>query len=262
MTATLGAVGFVVVAALLVWRSRRSRRLHPQDVAFAACTAFGAGLGTPRAVRSRRIFPSVADDILSAWLQDFDRVDSQSEQLASRRSLAARPPRRCSRTVASLRTRPRPPLNAYIVMRLSEVTMKSVLVLGVRCVAALLVYRRTTGRQAAVPAAGGSARTAPGLPIPDSPYVRVFMSKDGALSVNGRGSSFAELSTALDEMVSTHGAVLYSRDSPEQFEPHPSAKAVIDAVIQRRLPIRFCRHADCSDAIDANGSSGLVNESK
>ena len=83
MTATVGAAGVVVVvAALLVWRSRRSRRLHPQDMAFAACTVFGSELGLPRAVRIRRAFPSIGDDIISTWLWDFDRVDAEIERVA------------------------------------------------------------------------------------------------------------------------------------------------------------------------------------
>ena len=132
--------------------------------------------------------------------------------------------------------------------------VKSALIFGVLCVAAVLVYRRTVGRQSAPQAGSASAPgTRPGMPTPDSPYVRVFMTKDGVLSVNGKQSSMAELSTVLDEMVSKHGVVLYSRDAPEEFEPHPSAKSVIDAVIQRKLPIRLCRKTDFSDAIGADG---------
>src|SRR4051812_16531556 len=83
MTIALGAAGLVIgVVALLTWRSRRARQLHPQDVAFAVCTAFGADLGLPREVRIRRIFPAIGDDTISAWLQDFERVDVELENVA------------------------------------------------------------------------------------------------------------------------------------------------------------------------------------
>jgi hypothetical protein len=83
MTIALGAAGLAIsVVALLTWRSRRARQLHPQDVAFAVCTAFGPDLGLPREVRIRRIFPAIGDDTISAWLQDFERVDAELEKVA------------------------------------------------------------------------------------------------------------------------------------------------------------------------------------
>ena len=68
--------------ALLAWRWRRARRQYPQDLAFAACTAFGPDLGLPRDVRIRRIFPSIGNDIISAWLRDFEKGDAIIEQVA------------------------------------------------------------------------------------------------------------------------------------------------------------------------------------
>jgi hypothetical protein len=56
--------------------------MHPQDVAFAACTAFGPELGQSREARIRRVFPSIEDDVLSAWLEDFRRLDAEIEQIA------------------------------------------------------------------------------------------------------------------------------------------------------------------------------------
>jgi hypothetical protein len=83
MTAAVGAAGVVAaVVALLAGRWRRARSLHPQDVAFAACTAFGPELGQPREIRIRQIFPSIGDDVLSAWLEDFRRLDAEIERVA------------------------------------------------------------------------------------------------------------------------------------------------------------------------------------
>jgi hypothetical protein len=83
MTIALGAAGLVIgVVALFAWRSGRARHLHPQDVAFAACTAFGPELGLPRDVRIRRIFPAIRDETISAWLQDFERLDAELEKVA------------------------------------------------------------------------------------------------------------------------------------------------------------------------------------
>jgi hypothetical protein len=83
MTVAVGAAGLVAaVLALIAWRRQRARSLHPQDAAFAACTAFGPELGQPREVRIRRLFPSIGDDVLSAWLEDFKRLDAEIEQVA------------------------------------------------------------------------------------------------------------------------------------------------------------------------------------
>ncbi len=39
-------------------------------------------MGLPPEVRIRRVFPSLADDVLAAWLADFDRVHTEIDRLA------------------------------------------------------------------------------------------------------------------------------------------------------------------------------------
>lgn len=83
MTLLLVAAGFVLgLIALYFWRRRQARLRHPKDFAFAVCTSFGPELRLPRDVRIRRVFPSISDELLSEWLQDFKRVDAEIFRLA------------------------------------------------------------------------------------------------------------------------------------------------------------------------------------
>jgi hypothetical protein len=85
MSISLGAAGVAIgalVATLILWWRRQDRQLHPQDFAFAACTSFVSELGLPRDVRIRRVFPSIGDEVMSAWLGDFERLDAEIERLA------------------------------------------------------------------------------------------------------------------------------------------------------------------------------------
>jgi biopolymer transport protein ExbD len=87
----------------------------------------------------------------------------------------------------------------------------------------------------------------------DSPYVKVFVSKSGEITLDGKGASLDEVGTAFAALVQKKGVVLYARESPEQYEPHPNAMRVIELVTRNSLPIRLCRVKDCSDELDANG---------
>lgn len=74
------AVGATIVAVLV--RRLRDRREHPQDFAFATCTAFGPELGQSRAERILRALPEVPEATLAGWLADFESLDAEIWALA------------------------------------------------------------------------------------------------------------------------------------------------------------------------------------
>ncbi|HEX6733005.1 MAG TPA: hypothetical protein VF074_23490 [Pyrinomonadaceae bacterium] len=87
----------------------------------------------------------------------------------------------------------------------------------------------------------------------DAPYAKVFVSKSGEITLDGKVASLDEVGTAFASLVQKKGVVLYARESPEQYEPHPNAMRVIELVTRNSLPIRLCRMKDCSDELDGNG---------
>jgi biopolymer transport protein ExbD len=91
------------------------------------------------------------------------------------------------------------------------------------------------------------------LPNPDSPYVKVFVSKSGEITLDGKLASMDEVRAAFASLAQKRGVVLYAREAPEEEKPHPNAMQVISLVTQNRLPVRLCVNKDCSDALDANG---------
>lgn len=91
------------------------------------------------------------------------------------------------------------------------------------------------------------------LPSPDSPYVKVFVSKSGEVTLDGEPVNIDEVGGAFNSLAQTKGVILYSRESPEDAEPHPNAMRVVEQITKNRLPVRLCKNKDCSDALDANG---------
>jgi biopolymer transport protein ExbD len=91
------------------------------------------------------------------------------------------------------------------------------------------------------------------LPSPDSPYVKVYVNKSGGITLGGKTATVDEVESAFASLAQKKGVVLYSRESPDESEPHPNAMRVIELVTRNRLPVRLCMNKDCSDAIDANG---------
>jgi hypothetical protein len=87
----------------------------------------------------------------------------------------------------------------------------------------------------------------------DSPYIKVYVTKAGAITLNGNAATLDEAGKAFAALAQEKGVVLYSREAPSEFEPHPNATKVIDLAIKNRLPIRLCMDKNCLDALDENG---------
>jgi hypothetical protein len=91
------------------------------------------------------------------------------------------------------------------------------------------------------------------LATPDSPYVKVYVSKSGEITLNGKATTIDQVECALIALAREYGIVLYSRESPEEYEPHGTAIRVMEIVVQNHLPVRLCVRKDFSDALEANG---------
>lgn len=83
------------------------------------------------------------------------------------------------------------------------------------------------------------------------PIMKIAVKRDGSLSVDGKTSSMASLTAALEELAKQHGSVWYYREAAKE-EPHPVALQVIDAVIKVRVPIRLSTRPDYSDTVDVD----------
>jgi hypothetical protein len=83
--------------------------------------------------------------------------------------------------------------------------------------------------------------------------MKVFIRKSGEVTLDGKQVTLDEVKTAFASLAQRKGLVLYARESPAEYEPHPNAMQVINLVTERGLPIRLCLKSDCSDAFDANG---------
>jgi hypothetical protein len=116
---------------------------------------------------------------------------------------------------------------------------KGILVLVV-CVAALAAWR-----------AHQRARSA-ALPSPDSPYVKIWVSKAGIVEVDGKPAELPAIGPVLATLAQKKGVVLYGRESAAE-SPHPNAMQVINLVTANRLPIRMCTQPDFRDAIGPDG---------
>jgi hypothetical protein len=110
-----------------------------------------------------------------------------------------------------------------------------------------------TSTPAPAPAANVAATPAPALPTASTPFVRVVLTKAGVLAVDGKEASLPEVAAVLDGLASKKGIILYARETPAEAEPPPAAAALMELVVQKKLPLRVCRSADFSDDVGPDG---------
>jgi len=77
------------------------------------------------------------------------------------------------------------------------------------------------------------------------PVAKVSVSESGAITVDGRTVSLPELRVALHSLAEWKGEVWYYRPNPAG-DPPPGAMAVIEAILEARLPVRFATKPDFS----------------
>jgi hypothetical protein len=93
----------------------------------------------------------------------------------------------------------------------------------------------------------GGAETAAAAPSA-TPMVRIWVSRTGAIELDGKPADLAAVGAALAELAKKKGVVLYGRDDPGQG-PHPNGMKVVQLVIQNQLRMRLSTKRDFSDAI-------------
>jgi len=93
-------------------------------------------------------------------------------------------------------------------------------------------------------AAAPDVATAQGRPV-----AKVVVAESGAITFDGRPVTLPELREALASLAKGKGEVWYYRPNPPG-DPPPGALAVIQAIAQARLPVRFATEPDFS-AFDA-----------
>ncbi len=81
-TAIALAVATGVIGTAALARRLWAKLVHPKDFAFEACTRFGPELGLPKDQRIRKAFPRLQDEVVRAWVNDFERVEDEIERLA------------------------------------------------------------------------------------------------------------------------------------------------------------------------------------
>ena len=84
--------------------------------------------------------------------------------------------------------------------------------------------------------------------------LKISVLADGQVLADGHPVELEELEPILAEFAMGKGTVLYYREDPSQDEPHPNAMAVIQLVIESRLPISFSTEPDFSTIVDGDGN--------
>jgi biopolymer transport protein ExbD len=80
----------------------------------------------------------------------------------------------------------------------------------------------------------------------DSRFARVKVTPKGQIFLNDQPVTLYQLKRSFSELKQQEGTVLYYREDPEG-EPPVEAMAVIQAVVEARLPIRLSGRPDDSD---------------
>jgi len=105
---------------------------------------------------------------------------------------------------------------------------------------------------AACRSAEPQATSEPTSPSPDTPYVKIWVSRAGTVELDGKAVELNIVESTLATLAKQNGVVIYGRDAPAE-DPHPNGMKVIQVVIANSLPIRMSTKPDFSDAVEADG---------
>ena len=87
------------------------------------------------------------------------------------------------------------------------------------------------------------------MPVdPNAPVLKIAVMLDGRLTVDGSPATMDSVRASLKRLVELKGVVWYYREAGQTAAP-PGSLAVIQSIIENRLPIRLSSRADYSDAI-------------
>jgi hypothetical protein len=80
--------------------------------------------------------------------------------------------------------------------------------------------------------------------------IKVWVSANGAMELDGKPSSLQAIEAILPELSDRPGAAVYYGRDGAAGEPHPDAMKLIKAVVANRLPIRMSTKRDFSDTMN------------
>lgn len=106
----------------------------------------------------------------------------------------------------------------------------------------------------------GKESTPPSNQSPEMPILKVALSADGRLTVDGAAATMESLRASLRTLSEKHGGVCYYREASPNGPP-PMATDVIKAIVEARLPMRLSSRPDYSDSISIEGKpcAGVVD---
>ena len=84
------------------------------------------------------------------------------------------------------------------------------------------------------------------------PIGRIHVSSEGHISFDGTPTTLEALRTSLAGLRADHGVVWYYREAAST-DPPPEAMAVVQLVIEHRLPISLSTRPDFSDVVGPDG---------
>ena len=87
---------------------------------------------------------------------------------------------------------------------------------------------------------------------PNAPVLRIAVMSGGRITVDGSPATVDTVRDALKRLAEQRGVVWYYREAGETKAP-PESNAVIQSVIENRLPIRLSSRPDYSDFIGPDG---------
>jgi hypothetical protein len=89
--------------------------------------------------------------------------------------------------------------------------------------------------------------------------MKVAVYADGRIVADGHEIALPAFRRAFAQLSKAHGKVLYYREATES-EPHPNATAVIQAIIEARLPVSLSSKPDYSNVVLPDGTTKPLTE--
>lgn len=82
--------------------------------------------------------------------------------------------------------------------------------------------------------------------------LKISVFSDGRITADGSATTIETLRESLKRLAAENGQVWYYREAG-QAEPPPQAMAVMQAIVDNRLPIRLSMKPDYSDTVGPDG---------
>lgn len=112
-----------------------------------------------------------------------------------------------------------------------------------------LLLLATLCAAALTPACRKATRELPPAAAQQDPHiVKVWVTKDGVVELNGKVADLPAIEAALTAAAKIDGVVFYGRDDAREH-PHPTGAKVVEMIAAHHLPVRLSSKPDFSDEI-------------